>query len=89
MLQETVMIKNELGLHARAAAMFAKKASGFSSNIRVTKDHTPVDAKSIMELLTIAAARGSKITISANGMDEKEAIRSLVSLVNNGFGEDK
>jgi len=87
MREEKVTNKNKLGLHARAAAIFSKQASEFSSKIEVIKNHMNVNGKSIMELLTIAAVKGCKIVIRTDGDDEEHALKALVSLVNDGFGE--
>lgn len=87
MKEENVIIPNKLGLHARAAALFTKQAAAFSSRIEVIKDHMKVNGKSIMELLTIAGVKGSRIVIRVEGSDEDQAIESLVSLVKSGFGE--
>ncbi len=87
MKEEKVTIRNRLGLHARAAAIFSKQASEFSSRIDVIKDHQTVNGKSIMELLTVAAVKGAKIIIRAEGGDEERAVKILVSLVKDGFGE--
>ena len=80
-----VAISNPLGLHARAAARFVHAASGFSSRIRVSCGERTMDGKSIMGLLLLAAARGTTITISADGEDESAAIEALRSLVERGF----
>lgn len=87
MKENKVTIPNKLGLHARAAATFTKQASEFSSNIEVIKDHMHANGKSIMELLTLAAAKGSRIIIRAIGDDESTAIKALTALVKGGFGE--
>jgi phosphocarrier protein HPr len=87
MKEQTVTIQNKLGLHARAAAMFSRQASEFNSNIFVIKDGTEVNGKSIMELLTIAATKGSSIIIKAHGQDEAQAVTILSELVKQGFGE--
>ena len=80
-------IVNPLGLHARAAAKFVHVASGFTSSIRVTRGAREMDGKSIMGLLLLSAARGSSITISADGFDEIQAISALCALVERGFDE--
>ncbi|MFY9397040.1 MAG: HPr family phosphocarrier protein [Desulfomonilia bacterium] len=87
MKEKKVTIKNRLGLHARAAAAFSQKASEFRSNVYVVKDHMEVNGKSIMELLTLAAVKGSHIVIKAVGDDEKQAVEALERLVKQGFGE--
>jgi len=87
-IREDVTIVNALGLHARAAARFVQLAGRFRSKIRVSRDGRQVDGKSIMGILLLAAARGAVITISADGIDEADALQSLAALVRTGFGED-
>lgn len=82
-----VSIRNQLGLHARAAAKFVHVATRYQSQIRVARDGRLMDGKSIMGILLLAAARGTTITISADGPDEQEAIAALCQLVESGFGE--
>jgi len=80
-----VTVVNTLGLHARAAARFVRLASRFSSQIRVTRGGRTMDGKSILGLLLLAAARGSVVTITAEGADETEAVALLCGLVEQGF----
>lgn len=80
-----VDVTNPLGLHARAAARFVHAASGFSSRIRVGCGDREMDGKSIMGLLLLAAARGTTITITAEGEDEGAAVEALRDLVERGF----
>ena len=87
MKEEKVVIPNKLGLHARAAAVFSRQASAFISDVQVIKDSMEVNGKSIMELLTLAATKGSDITIKAHGDDEAQALHTLAELVKQGFGE--
>ena len=87
-MNDTVTIVNQLGLHARAAARFVQLAGRFRSKVRVTRDGRQVDGKSIMGILLLAAAKGAVITISADGIDEADALQSLAALVRTGFGED-
>lgn len=82
-----VAIVNPLGLHARAAARFVHTASGFSARIRVARGEREMDGKSIMGLLLLAAAQGCRVTISASGTDEEQAIAALCALVSRGFDE--
>jgi len=77
-----------LGMHARAAAKFVHLATRFESRIRVACGAREMDGKSIMGVLLLAAARGSTITISADGADEQAAVDALAVLVDGGFGED-
>lgn len=88
MTSTDVTIVNTLGLHARAAARFVQLAGRFKSKIRVSRDGRQVDGKSIMGILLLAAARGAVIKISADGVDEADALQSLAALVKTGFGEE-
>jgi len=88
MMQREVVVTNELGLHARAAARFVHLAARFGSQIRVGRDNKMMDGKSIMGILLLAAARGTLLTITAHGSDEAAAIEALVGLVESGFGEE-
>ena len=87
MTSRTVTVKNELGLHARAAARFVHLATRFSAQIHVARDGKLMDGKSIMGILLLAAARGMAITITAEGQDEGDAVTALCELVESGFGE--
>lgn len=88
MVSRDVTIVNQLGLHARAAAKFVHLASRFESHVRITRDTQAMDGKSIMGILLLAAARGARLTISADGHDEEAAVDALCQLVQAGFGED-
>jgi len=88
MVIRSVEVTNALGLHARAAARFVHLATRFNSQIRVSRDSKVMDGKSIMGILLLAAARGTRLTISAEGPDEMTAVDSLVQLVESGFGEE-
>ena len=88
MTSRTVTVSNALGLHARAAARFVHLASRFESQIRVGRGAKIMDGKSIMGILLLAAARGTMITISAEGSDEAAAVDALIALVESGFGEE-
>jgi phosphocarrier protein len=83
----SVTVVNPLGLHARAAARFVQLAARFQSQVRVGRDGKVMDGKSIMGILLLAAARGTTITISAEGTDEQAAVAALADLVSTGFGE--
>lgn len=85
---QTFIIKNRLGLHARAAAMLVKAANQFSSNVMLEKDGVEVNGKSIMGILMLAASKGSKITLKVNGKDASQAIQTLGRLIENKFGEE-
>jgi len=88
MTSEAVTVVNQLGMHARAAAKFVHLATRYQSRVRVARDSREMDGKSIMGILLLAAGRGSTLTISADGSDERDAVRALVALVQSGFGED-
>ena len=89
MIRLEVVICNALGLHARAAARFVQVASGFKSRIKVSHGGRTADGKSILGLLALVAAQGTRLTVSADGTDEQEALRSLVDLVQARFGEER
>ena len=84
----TVRILNRLGLHARPAAHFVRLASGFTSDIYVSRDSVEVNGKSIMGVMMLAAEEGAQIEIRAEGEDAERAVEDLVSLVERGFDED-
>lgn len=74
-------IKNSIGLHARPATIFVKKANEFISNIKVIKDKNEANGKSIINIMSLGAINGSEIEIQARGDDENEAVDSLVKLL--------
>jgi phosphocarrier protein HPr len=86
-VEGTFIIKNKLGLHARPAASFVKKASEFASTIFIEKDGTTVNGKSIMGLLMLACPLGSKIILKIEGNDEQRALQELGQLIEDGFNE--
>ena len=88
MTSRTVSVVNQLGMHARAAARFVQMAGRFRSRVLVSRQGREMDGKSIMGLLLLAAARGTVVTIAAEGEDEQAAVDALAELVASGFGED-
>ena len=82
------VIRNRLGLHARAAAKFVHTASRFTSHIRISREGKTMDGKSIMGILLLAAGAGASIVITADGADETDAAEALCRLVEGGFGEE-
>lgn len=88
MEMQTFTIRNRLGLHARAAALLVKTANRFASEIILEKDNLEVNGKSIMGILMLAASKGSKITLKAEGKDAAQAIKTLGELIQNKFGEE-
>lgn len=88
MTSQEVIIRNRLGLHARAAAKFVHTATRYSSQIKISRDGKTMDGKSIMGILLLAAGAGTTVVITADGSDESDAIDALCRLVNGGFGEE-
>jgi phosphocarrier protein len=80
-------IRNELGLHLRAAAAFVKLAECFQSDITLQRDGNEVNGKSIIALVTLAAPKGTPVRIRAKGPDAESAVGALSGLINEGFGE--
>jgi len=87
MVTRTVTVRNTLGVHARAAAKFVHAASAYAARVTVARGARVADGKSILGLLLLAAARGTTITITADGPDEADVLESLCGLVDGGFGE--
>jgi len=87
MLRTEVDIVNKLGLHARASAKLTQLAGQYKSEVWLTRDARRVNAKSIMGVMMLAAARGVRIGIETEGPDEAEASAALVALVADRFGE--
>lgn len=88
MYSQKVTVTNASGLHARPASVFVQTASKFKSKIDVTKGEKTVSSKSLISILSLGIAKGTEITISAEGADEKEAIDTIVNLINSKFGEE-
>lgn len=87
MFVKDVMVKNQVGLHARPATFFIQKANEFKSSIWIEKEERRVNAKSLLGVLSLGIVGGTTIKIIADGVDEKEAVESLVELVESGFAE--
>lgn len=86
-LSKEFTIVNKLGLHARPAAQFVKRATKYASSIWVEKDDEQVNGKSIMGLMMLAAGCGAKILITAEGSDAEQAMADLGGLVESGFDD--
>ena len=86
--EETFEIVNELGMHARAATKFVQTANRFKCEVTVEKDGQSVNGKSIMGVLMLVAAKGTRITVRCNGPDAAEALAQLSQLVRDKFGEE-
>ena len=87
-VERVVTVVNDLGLHARPAGEFVKVASRFDSEVWVAKDGEPVNGKSIMGVMTLAAECGSQLTVRAEGVDAEGAVAALERLVAAGFSDD-
>lgn len=83
-----VLVVNRLGLHARPSAKLTATASKYKSEIWIAKNTRRVNAKSIMGVMMLAAAKGSTLVIEAHGPDEQEALDAIRQLIESGFGED-
>ena len=89
MLQREVEIINKLGLHARASARLTQVAGQFKSNVWLSRNGRRVNAKSIMGVMMLAAAQGTKLTIETEGPDESEAMEAVAGLIALRFDEDE
>lgn len=87
--QAEVEIVNELGLHLRAAAAFAKLAERYQSEVTLERDELAANGKSVIALVTLAAAKGSMVRVIAEGGDAEDAVSALVELIEERFGEDR
>jgi len=90
MIRQSVLVTNRLGLHARAAAKLVRLASRFSSEIHLSRENANqhIDAKSILGILMLAAAQGTCLIFSIDGVDEAEAWETIRELFENRFGEE-
>jgi phosphocarrier protein len=86
--EQTFVIRNELGMHARAATRFVQIANRYRSDVDVEKDGQVVNGKSIMGVLMLVASQGSTIVVRTRGEDAREALASLAELIDNKFGEE-
>jgi phosphocarrier protein len=86
-LEQTFTIVNALGLHARPASQLVQIANRHKCEVQITKDGTSVNAKSIMGVLTLAAARGTKLIVTCDGDDAESAMTAMGLLIAAGFGE--
>jgi phosphocarrier protein HPr len=87
MQQREIEIVNKLGLHARASAKLTQLAGQFTAEVWISRDGRKVNAKSIMGVMMLAAAKGSVVTIETDGPDEAQAMTALVGLITDKFGE--
>ena len=88
MKEAELVIKNKLGMHARAASLFVKTAEKFKCDVAMEKDGIRVNAKSIMGILMLAAPLGSTVKVSTSGESEEDCLAALSELVDRKFGEE-
>jgi phosphocarrier protein len=88
LVEREFVVRNKLGLHARPAALFVQMASRFRAEIRVSKGDTEVNGKSVMGLMMLAAEKGSKVRVVADGPDEAQAVKELGHLFRTRFDEE-
>ncbi|MDE6520371.1 MAG: HPr family phosphocarrier protein [Ruminococcus sp.] len=88
MFVRDVIVKNQVGLHARPATFFIQKANEFKSSIWIEKEERRVNAKSLLGILSLGIVGGTSVKIIADGADEKTAVDALIELVDSGFSEE-
>jgi len=86
-ISKRLEIKNRLGLHARAAALLVQTVSRFSSEVKISKDGQVVNGRSIIGLLTLGAAKGSRVRVEAKGDDAQESLKAIEELFEKRFDE--
>jgi phosphocarrier protein len=86
-VEKTLTIKNELGIHARSAAMIVRALERYQSSVSLERDGTRVDARSLLDILTLGCPKDSRIVVRADGDDAQEVVDSLEKLVDDKFGE--
>jgi phosphocarrier protein len=87
MIAEKITILNETGLHARPASIFVNTAAKFKAELTLSKGEKKANAKSILSVLGLGITKGTEITISGNGPDEEQAVKTLVDLIAMGINE--
>ncbi len=87
MIEAKIIIQNKLGLHARASAKLVQEAKRYSSEVKLIKDDKITNAKSIMGVMMLAAAKGTLLILRAEGVDAEKALQAVIDLINNRFGE--
>jgi len=88
-ITRVLVIQNTQGLHARPAEMFVRLAKTFESRIELIREGRRVEARSIIDLLTLGAAQGTELVLEAEGSDAQEAVDALARLVESGFSMDE
>jgi phosphocarrier protein len=88
MIEKVITVSNRAGIHARPAAMLVRAVNAFACTVHLTRDNYTINAKSIMSVITLGASYGTQITIKANGVDEQDAVDTVVQLFESKFEED-
>jgi len=86
-VSKRLVIKNKLGLHARAAALLVQTVNRFGADVKISKDSQVVDGRSIIGVLTLGAAKGSKVRVEARGKDAEELVQAVEEIFENKFHE--
>ena len=89
MQRKKLVIINKLGLHARASMQLVNRACRFQSDIKIKHEDKEIDAKDIMNIMSLAASKGTEIELIISGPDEQEAMDDLEKLISEKFGEDE
>ncbi len=87
MLSKTIVVQNQVGLHARPATFFIQKSNEFKSSIWIEKEDRKVNAKSLLGVLSLGITKGTEIKIITDGVDEEEALDALESLIESKFND--
>ncbi len=87
MLSKTVVVENQVGLHARPATFFIQKSNEFKSSIWIVKEERKVNAKSLLGVLSLGITKGTEIEIIVDGADEEEALNALETLIESNFND--
>ena len=88
MTERKVVVLNKMGLHARPSSKLVQKAAAFKSDVHIRRENQVVNGKSIMGVMMLAAAQGTELTLSANGVDEEQTLAELVELFEKKFAEE-
>ena len=88
MIQKQLTISNQLGLHARASMKLNDLANRFESKIHIQTNSSKIDAKDILEIMSLAASVGTTITLTCDGRDESDAMQAICDLINRKFDEE-
>lgn len=87
MVSKTIVVQNQVGLHARPATFFIQKSNEFKSSIWIEKEERKVNAKSLLGVLSLGITKGTQIEIIADGVDEEEAVAALEALIESNFND--